>query len=124
MQAGATVGAQLRVVLAMDVGTVIVNVTDKNGQPVPDYNLALIPDGPFTGVDVANAMITGKTDQYCSYTTVKVAPGKYYVIGSDSAINRSPECLKNLILARANAPAAELSADGQAHVTLTLDRER
>ncbi len=124
MHAGASLGNQLRIVLAKDGGTLDVTVRDKNGQPVPDYDVALIPDGPFTEADVAGTMIRDKTDQYGTYTTNPIAPGKYFVIGSETDIDRSPEALKKLILARANAPAAELSPNGQAHVTLTLDRER
>ena len=120
MRVGKTMGSTLRIVLARDGGTIAVKVADKDGQPVPDYGVVLLPETANSEAALADGMITGQTDQNGTYTSKLIAPGKYFVLAEANVPDRSPETIGRLLLARTHAQTVELAANGQAQAQLAL----
>ena len=113
-------GSSLRIVLARDGGTVTVKIANKDGQPVPDCGVVLLPETANSEAALADGMITGQTDQNGTYTSSLIAPGKYFLLAEVNVPDRSPETIGRLLLARTHAQTAELAPNGQAQVVVTL----
>jgi hypothetical protein len=108
MHVGGTMGSDLRIVLGRDGGTLSVKVTDKDGNPVPDCNVVLLPADVSTEAALAARLIRGQTDQYGSYTYKPLAPGKYFALATDADVNLTPESMAKLLQARTHAQEVEL----------------
>ncbi|MDQ2711546.1 MAG: carboxypeptidase regulatory-like domain-containing protein [Acidobacteriota bacterium] len=119
MRVGKTMGSDLRVVLAHDGGTLNVKVADKDGNPIPDCQVVLLPAEASTEVMAADTMIKGQTDQYGTYSSGSIAPGKYFVLATNSSVDRTPESLEKLLLSRTHAREAELPPNGSVQIVLS-----
>jgi hypothetical protein len=116
----ATGEATLRVILARDGGTIRFTVQGKGGKPAADANIAILPaNAPSEGI-LAAAMLTGQSDQNGVWTSVVLAPGKYYVIASDVPFDRSPETISRLWRGRTSVKQVDLAPSGSVQVTLAL----
>jgi hypothetical protein len=111
-------GAGLRVTLARDGGSVAAVVMDKDGNPVPECNLVLLPESAPGDAFVAEAIRTGKSDQRGRWSSGTLAPGKYFVLATMERINRSPETIARLWKRRLSGEAVEVNAGGKVSVTL------
>jgi hypothetical protein len=67
----------------------------------------------------ADTLISGQTDQNGTYTSVALAPGKYYVLASPMAIDKSPESIGTLWHARSHATEIDVGANATVQLTLT-----
>lgn len=114
--------AALRVILARDGGTVTANVTDKNGNPLTDLSVVVMPDPTTSPAVLAAVMTAGKTDQNGAWTSGSLPPGKYNVVAPDLVIDKSPECIGKLLDARDKASRVEIRPGGAAQVALAVIR--
>jgi hypothetical protein len=118
MHVGKTAGSDLSLVLAHDGGVISVKVTDKDNNPMPDFKVVLLPASASTDAGLADSMLQGQTDQYGAYSSGTIAPGKYYVLATNDSVDRTPETIAKLLLARTNANQTELPPNGSVSVTL------
>lgn len=119
LQAGSGVGeAHLRVVLGRDGGFLKAKVADKDGNPVSDCFVILMPANALSEAALADEMIVGQTDQSGAYSSNALAPGKYYALVSPRSINKSPEDVSKLLQARSHAQEIEIGAGATVSVTL------
>ena len=119
LQPGSGVGeAHLRVVLGRDGGFLKAKVADKDGNPVSDCFVILMPADALTEAALADEMIVGQPDQSGTYSSRALAPGKYYALVSLRPVNKSPEDMIKLLQARSHAEAIEIGAGATVSVTL------
>jgi hypothetical protein len=119
LRVGSAIGnATLRITLARDGGVINAKVADKDGNPVPDSYVLIVPAEANTEAALAAALITGQTDQKGIYTTNAMAPGKYLVLASAAPVDMSPECIDKLYQARSRAQEITLSPNATVTVTL------
>ncbi len=118
MQVGKTMGSDLRIVFAHDGGVISVTVADKDNNSVPDCKVLLLPETAATEAEVADWMLQGQTDQYGQYKSSSIAPGKYYLLATNSSVDRTPETLTKLLRSRTRAQEAELQPSGSLQMTL------
>jgi hypothetical protein len=119
LQAGGGVGeAHLRVVLGRDGGFLKAKVADKDGNPVAECFVILMPADALSEAALADEIITGQTDQSGAYSSNALAPGKYCALVSSRSINKSPEDVSKLLQARSHAQEIEIGAGATVSVTL------
>jgi len=111
-------GASLRITLARDGGTIAAAVTGKDGNPVPDCSVVVLPGTAPSDAMAAALMQTGKSDQNGRWSSATLAPGKYIVLATPETIDRSPETIARLWAARTRGETVELTAGGKPSVTL------
>jgi hypothetical protein len=122
LRPGTAVGAaELKITLGRDGGTVSVAVADKDGKPLPDMNVALIPDSALNEVVLAISMVSGRTNQSGTWTSPSLAPGKYFAIATQFPVDKSPETVARFSRAKGKAKAVELAAGQSAQVTVSAD---
>jgi len=121
---GSIPGAGLRVVVARDAASLSARVADKDGNPIPDAWVYLMPDGAATEGALSARLISGQTDQNGDYFSgPSLAPGKYLVLASDSqALAQSPEGVHSLWQRRASAKEVEIGSGAAAQTRLELTR--
>jgi hypothetical protein len=118
LRAGETAGTGMQVVIARDGATISARVTNKDGAPVPDISVLMIPSDVSSPAMLQAAMATGQTDQTGVYTSHLLAPGKYYVIATESLINATPECIDRIWRARTKFTETTVAPSGTAQVSL------
>jgi hypothetical protein len=115
----AIAGSGLRIVLGRDGGSFSVRVADKDGNPIPDSFVLIMPADVYSEAELAAALVSGQTDQEGRYSSHTLAPGKYYVLASSTEIDPTPESINKLWRARlTKAKEVELSSGKMAQVTL------
>ncbi|HUI55308.1 MAG TPA: carboxypeptidase regulatory-like domain-containing protein [Bryobacteraceae bacterium] len=111
-------GAGLRVTVARDGGTISAKVADKDGNPVSDINVLVLPaDAPSEGA-LSATFVRGATDQLGQYTSQTLPPGKYYVVATQDDVDYTPESIGRLWRARNHYQEVELAPSGAAQVSL------
>jgi len=111
-------GAGLRVTVARDGGTISARVADKDGSPVPDVNVLVLPEDASTEGALAVTFVRGATDQSGQYTSQTLPPGKYYVVATQDDVDYTPESIGRLWRARNRYQEVELAPSGAAQVSL------
>lgn len=101
-------GARLRILLAQDPGHATFTVLDKDGEPVPDGYVYLIPVGVFAPGDVAARMRELRGDQHGVYSSDEQPPGVYQVVAMPGQVLPEPESIDLLNAARPTAPEVEI----------------
>ncbi len=120
LRLGSSMGdAGLRIVVARDGGMASARVTDKDGNPVADCAVVLMPASASNEGTLAAALTTGKTDMGGAWSSAALPPGKYYALATSVGLDRSPETIAKLWRARTGAQEIEISPNGTAAVTLT-----
>jgi hypothetical protein len=117
---GSTAEAKLRLVVARDGGSVAARVADKDGNPVGNCYVALLPASAGSEAALAAELQSGQTDQNGAWTSPTIPPGKYYVFATEAEIDRSPETIGKLWRMRTRLQEADLGASGTARATLEL----
>jgi hypothetical protein len=113
-------GTGLQLTIGQDGGTIGASVTDKDGNPIADTLVIVIPAGtPNEGV-LAAQIISGQTDQTGHYTTRTLAPGKYYVVATEDSYDMTPESIGKLWQSHARYQEVDLNPLAAAQVTLQL----
>ncbi len=110
--------ATLRVILARDGGRINAKVADKDGNPVADANVVILPESAASEAVLAAQMVSGQVDQNGAWSTNMLAPGKYYVLATQGPVLKSPEIVNKLWLARSKAKEVDLAPGATAQVTL------
>jgi hypothetical protein len=110
--------AGLRVMLGADGGTIAFKVADKDGNPIPDLRVVVIPKKAGSEAVLAATMVSGQADPNGSWTTPTLAPGSYYAIATTARVDMSPEFIAQLWRARDRAAVVDVGVKGSAQVTL------
>jgi hypothetical protein len=108
----------LRVILARDGGTVSARVADKDGNPVADCTVAVLPATADNEAVFAALVRNGKTNQSGAWTSPTLAPGKYFVLATSETVDRSPETTGKLWKARNRGEEVEIAPNSNASATL------
>ncbi|MFN3324384.1 MAG: hypothetical protein ACK5AZ_12885 [Bryobacteraceae bacterium] len=94
LRAGTAIGnASLKIILARDGATLSAKVADREGNPVADSHVVLLPASAASEAALADTMILGQTDQNGAWTSARLAPGKYYALARRTAPDKSPESI-------------------------------
>ncbi len=117
---GSAGNSSMRIVLARDGGTIQVKVVDKDKNALPDTSLVILPADIGSPALLADSMIRTTTDQNGTYTSDRLAPGKYIVIATDSVIDYSADCIDKLCALRNKIDAVELGPNGSLSLTVEL----
>ncbi len=119
MHYGAAIaGAELRVVVARDGGTISARVVDSKGSPIPDASVYLMPADSVSDADLSVFLKTGQTNEDGVYTSSALRPGKYYVLALNTELRKTPEGMRALRLARSRAKEVEVGPGSGATVTI------
>jgi hypothetical protein len=116
----AAAGTGLKIVLGQDGGSVSAKVTDKDGNPVSDQNVVLMPPSAGSEAQFAAALIFGQTDQNGVYQTATVPPGKYLVLATSLTMDRTPETIRQLMGMRNRAQEIDVAAGARVQATLAV----
>lgn len=120
LRVGTAMGnATLRIVIARDGGIVTARTVDKDGNPVADTHVLLIPVRATSEAMLADMFVSGQTDQSGMWKSNALAPGKYLAIATPTPVNKSPESIAKLWNARTHAQELELTTNGSAQVTIS-----
>ncbi|MCE5309532.1 MAG: hypothetical protein LLG20_17960, partial [Acidobacteriales bacterium] len=120
LRVGSAIGnATLRISLARDGALVNAKVADKDGNPVPDSYVLIMPAEASTEAALAAALITGQTDQTGVHKSNALAPGKYLMLASTAPVDMSPESIGKLYQARTQAKELILAPNANVSVTLS-----
>jgi hypothetical protein len=111
-------GAGMRVVVGHDGATLTAQVGDKDGNPVPDANVLILPAVIGSEAELAARLVSGQTNQYGQYTSITLPPGKYYVAASGDLIDATPETVGKVWRSRNRFKEVELAPSASAQVTL------
>lgn len=111
-------GAGLRMVVGHDGATIGAQVGDKDGNPVPDARVLILPEEIGSEAELAAGLTSGQTNQYGQYTSVTLPPGKYYVAASGDSMDATPETIGKVWRSRNRFKEVELGPSGSAQVTL------
>jgi hypothetical protein len=109
----------LRVVLARDGGAIAAKVANKDGNPVPDIKVVIMPAVVRSEADLPNAWALGETDQDGTYSYGPLRPGKYLVFATAARVDRSVESVNRVWNARSHLETIELGPNGHVQVNLT-----
>jgi protocatechuate 3,4-dioxygenase beta subunit len=116
---GDAMGDGLSVVMARDGASISARVADKDGAPVSDIHVLLIPADAASPAVLQAAMVVGATDQQGLYTSATVAPGRYYVVATNDRIDPTPECIDRVWRARGKFTEMTVAPNAVAQVTLS-----
>jgi protocatechuate 3,4-dioxygenase beta subunit len=108
----------LRVVLAHDGGSIAVRVADKDGNPVPDIHVVILPVELQSEASLPGRLVRGEPDQDGTYSHGVLAPGKYLVLATAMKIDPTFDKVQRLWRARGRAKIVELGPNGNAQVTI------
>lgn len=115
----ATGDVGLKILLARDGATINTTVADREGKPVADAHVLVLPLTVTSEAALAASITSGQTDQSGAWSSPRLSPGKYHVLASPRAIDKSPESLSKLWRARLRAQELELTPNGSTQVKLT-----
>jgi hypothetical protein len=119
LQLGSAIGnAELRVVVARDGGFLSVRVNDRDGKPVPNPNVFVMPARAGSEVDLASLISYGMADQNGRYESRALPPGKYFVLASSLPLDTSPETIGKLLGAKTRAKEVDIGPGATAQVTV------
>jgi hypothetical protein len=109
---------ELRVVIARDGGYIHAQVRDRSGKPVPEPFLFIFPASAASEPVLAASLVSGETDRLGRYYSRVLAPGRYLVLASTTALDGTADCIGKLLRARSSAKEVEVLPGGIAGVEL------
>jgi hypothetical protein len=110
--------ATLRLIVARDGGTMSTKVTDKDGNPVADCQVLMIPREASSESSVADTLLLGQTDQNGAYSSAMLAPGKYFVLATSVPVDKTPESIQRVTRVRSRAQEIEIGQNSTVSVPL------
>jgi len=120
LNVGSAIGkATLRIVVATDGGVIAGKVTDKDGNPIPDASVTIMPAEAESEAILAAALDSEPADQNGAWSTKRLPPGKYYVVASSTPFDMTPESIGRLWQLHNRAQEVELGPGATVQVTLT-----
>jgi hypothetical protein len=96
-------------------------VADKDGNPLGDQNVILMPESAGSQAQFAASLVWGQTDQNGIYQSGTLRPGKYLVLATGMTVDRTPQMIGKLAGMRNRAKEIEISPGGSAQVSLTMN---
>ncbi|MCU1327639.1 MAG: hypothetical protein JWN34_3009 [Bryobacterales bacterium] len=116
---GSAIGdAGIRVVIGQDGGTIQLQISDKDGRPVPDMHVLLMPADVTQEADLADRFVYTEADQSGAYTSATLAPGKYLVAATDQYFDASVESIDRLWQSKLRFTEVTLPPGGKVQVKL------
>jgi len=117
---GAESCGSLRIVLAHDGGSLALRVADRDGNPIPDAYVAIIPESAAsTEAEMSAAMTFGQTAANGVYSATSLQPGKYRILATNETIDLASNRVDKLWLAQSRAQEVEIGPN--ANVQLKLE---
>lgn len=110
--------AELRVVVARDGGYIHAQARDRSGKPVPEPFLFIFPASAASEAALSASLVSGETDRLGRYYSRALAPGRYRVLASTTALDGSADGIGKLLRARALAKEVEVLPGGIAGIEL------
>jgi hypothetical protein len=120
MVPGSRGDSSMRIVLGRDGGLIQAKTVDKDGQPIPDTALIIMPADITSPALLADSLIRASTDQNGNYTSDRLAPGKYIVIATDASVDSSVDSIDKLWAVRNKAQSVDLAPNGTVGVSVEL----
>ena len=114
----AIAGTGLRVTVGQDGATLTAKVADKDGNPVADSTILVMPAGVTSEGDLAARIASGQTDQAGQYKSATLAPGKYFIVATSDSFDQTPESIGKLWQSHTRYQEVELGPSGTAQVNL------
>jgi hypothetical protein len=114
----AAASSRLRVMVAGDGATLVVDVKNKDGVAIGGQRILLVPAQMATEAELAALVLSNETDQTGQFTSKPLAPGKYYVAATSDAIYPVPENIGRLWRSRGRFQEVELAPNANVHVSL------
>jgi hypothetical protein len=111
-------GAEMRVALARDGGYIHAQVTDRSGKPVPEPFLFIFPASVASEAALAATLVSGATDRLGRYYSRALAPGRYCVLATTTALDGSADSTGKLLRARSWAKEVEVLPGGVVAIEL------
>jgi hypothetical protein len=115
---GATSCGALRFVIAHDGGTLTARVADKDGNPIPDAYVAIVPESAATEAEMSAAMTVGQTGMKGVYSASALPPGKYRVLATNETIDLAANRVDKLWAAQSRGQEVEIGANASVQVKL------
>lgn len=115
---GAISCGTLRFVIAHDGGSLMAHVADKDGNPVSDAYVAIIPESAATEGEMSALMTVGQTGADGVYSALALAPGKYRVLATNQTIDLFANHVDKLWTAQSRAREVEIGANANVQVKL------
>jgi hypothetical protein len=115
----ATGNAGMRVMVGRDGARLNARVQDKDGNPLGDIRVLVLPADISSEGMLQSALVTGQTDQRGTYRSQALRPGKYFILATQDRVNATPESIDNLWRSRTRFQEIELAPNGTAQATLT-----
>ena len=113
-------GTALRVEIGRDGAQLSAKVTDKDGNPVTDARILVIPADAVSEGVMAARLVNGRTDQTGNYTSQTLEPGKYLVAACGETVDASAESIDKVWHARNRFQDVTVSPNGQTQVSLNV----
>jgi Carboxypeptidase regulatory-like domain len=115
---GQSLPGGLRIVVGQDGASINAQVNNKDGLPVPDLQVIVIPANVSSEAMLQATMFSGETNQTGQFSSHTVAPGKYYVAATAEIFDATSESVGRLWRARNRFQEVDLAPSGAAQVTL------
>jgi hypothetical protein len=112
-------GASLRISLGHDGGLITIRPADRDGNPVPDATVIVMPSAWSSAGEFARSLVIGHADQHGEYQSVALKPGKYFVLAT---VTRTPGLTPDFVekLQRLRLKAEEIVVEPNATVQLKM----
>jgi hypothetical protein len=119
---GGGVGPDVRFTIGTDGGTIQTAVIDRDGNPVADAFVYIVPSEILPEGAVTKIWVTGNTAQNGVFESPTVAPGKYDVLAIQRQISTVPEDVRALLAARTGATQVTVETGKAAKVEVKQTR--
>jgi protocatechuate 3,4-dioxygenase beta subunit len=111
-------GGKVRIMVGQDGGSVSARVVDRDGKPVGDCWVAVLPASAPSEAELAESMAAGHTDQNGVYSADGLAPGRYFVLATSQPVDKTPETIGKLL--RGRILGQEVVVEPRGFVQLTV----
>jgi hypothetical protein len=108
----------LRFVFAHDGGTLTARVADKDGNPISDAYVAIVPESASTEAEMSAVMTFGQTSLNGVYSAGALAPGKYRVLATNETIDLAANRVDKLWAALSRGQEVEIGGNASVQVKL------
>jgi hypothetical protein len=115
---GAISCGTLRFAIAHDGGSLTAHIADRDGNPVSDAYVAIVPESAATEGEMSALMTIGQTGADGVYSALALAPGKYRVLATNQTIDLFANCVDKLWTAQSRAREVEIGANANVQVKL------
>lgn len=118
----APAGSAIRVAVGHDGALVRARVTGRDGKPVPDATVAIMPESFASEGEFASALVSGRADQSGEFAATRaIAPGRYRVVAIAEPLCDPVRVADISRLISLRTKAAELTAEPNSDPVLRLE---